>query len=221
MMKLIHKDKIRADNYITILMLFSYATFLLFFRLESLMLLVFYPLVALFFHGIIKIIKGYDRRNMGNNRNLNKILHGVLSIIFSLLMLGYFIRHPNVTLQVIINLIAFPLIIVGFASIIKGSLIKIYSIRYCIINIIIGIITIIISILAFLSPIINPQNFFLIHTISLSITLFVNILGRAALYLSEYGLSLTHIRNFRLFFYIISDYFIFVNHEGNLILEKM
>ena len=58
MMKLIHKDKIRVDNYITVFLLLLYVVFLLFFRLESMMLLLFYPLVALFFHGILKITKG-------------------------------------------------------------------------------------------------------------------------------------------------------------------
>ncbi|MFW9942924.1 MAG: DUF308 domain-containing protein [Candidatus Thorarchaeota archaeon] len=221
MMRLIHKDKIRVDNYITVFIIFSFAGFLLFYRLESLMLLLVYPLVALFFYGIIKIIKAFDKKNRGNDRNINKVLLGVLSIIFSLFMLYYLLKHPNFTLQKIINLTAFPLTIVGFAAIFKGTLFKIYSIKCCIINIIIGFMTLIACMLALFSPVSNLQKFFLIHTISLSITILVNILGRAALYLSEYGLSLLHIKNFKLFFYIISDYFVFVNHEGNLILEKM
>ncbi|MFX1343582.1 MAG: hypothetical protein ACFFBC_01870 [Promethearchaeota archaeon] len=221
MMRLIHKDKIRVDNYITVFIIFSFVGFLLFYRLESLMLLLVYPLVALFFYGIIKIIKAFDKKNRGNDRDINKILLGVLSILFSLLMLYYLLKHPNFTLQKIINLTAFPLTIVGFAAIFKGTLFKIYSIKCCIINIIIGFMTIIACMLALFSPVSNLQEFFLIHTISLSITILVNILGRAALYLSEYGLSILHIKNFKLFFYIISDYFVFVNHEGNLILEKM
>ncbi len=221
MINLIHKDKIRADNYITVVLIVFYIGFNLFFKLEALMSILVYPLVALFFYGIIKIIDGNNKRNWGNDRNLNRILFGVLSIIFSALIILYILRHPTVTVQTIINLAAFPLMIVGIAGIIKGSIIKIYSIKYCIINIIIGIMTIVVCILAFLSSAIIPQDFILIHTISLSITLFVNILGRAALYLSEFGLSLLHIRNFIIFFYIISDYFISVNHEGNIILEKM
>jgi len=221
MIDLIHKDKIRADNYISVVIIVSLLYFVLFFRLEALMLVLVYPLVALFFYGIIKIINGSNKRNRGNDRNLNRILFGVLSIIFAVLILMYILRQPNVTVQTIINLTAFPLMIVGIAGIVKGSVIKIYSIKYCIVNIIIGIMTIVVCILAFLSPVIIPQDFILIHTISLSITLLVNILGRAALYLSEFGLSLLYIRNFILFFYIISDYFIFVNHEGNIILDKI
>lgn len=221
MIELIHKDKIRADNYITVVLILFYIGFNLFFKLEALMSLLVYPLVALFFYGIIKIINGGNKRNWGNDRNLNRILFGVLSILFSVLILMYILRHPTVTVQTIINLMAFPLLIVGIAGIIKGSIIKSYSIKYCIINIIIGIMTIVVCMLAFLSPAIIPQDFILIHTISLSITLFVNILGRAALYLSEFGLSLLHIKNFIIFFYIISDYFISVDHEGNIILEKM
>lgn len=221
MINLIHKDKIRADNYITVVLILFYIGFNLFFKLEALMSILVYPLVALFFYGIIKIIDGNNKRNWGNNRNLNRILFGVLSIIFSVLILIYILRHPTVTVQTIINLTAFPLMIVGIAGIIKRFIIKIYSIKYCIINIIIGIMTIVVCMLAFLSPAIIPQDFILIHTISLSIILFANILGRAALYLSKFGLSLLHIRNFIIFFYIISDYFISVNHEGNIVLDKI
>jgi len=221
MMDLIHKDKIRADNHISVVIIVSLLCYVLFFRLEALMSVLVYPLVALFFYGIMKIINGSNKRNRGNDSNLNRILFGILSIIFAVLILMFILRQPNVTVQTIINLTAFPLMIVGMAGIIKGSVIKIYSIKYCIINIIIGIMTIVVSILAFLSPVIIPQDFILIHAISLSIALLVNILGRAALYLSEFGLSLLHIRNFILFFYIISDYFIFVNHEGNIVLEKI
>ncbi len=221
MIELIHKDKIRADNYISVLLILSYCGFLLFFRLEWLLSMLVYPLVALFFYGIIKIINGNNKRNRGNVGNLNRILLGVVSIIFSTLMLNFILRQPNVTLQTIINLTAFPLMIVGIAGIIKGSIIKNYSLKYCNINIVIGIMTIVVCILAFLSPAIIPQDFILIHTITLSITLLVNILGRAALYLSEYGLSLLHIRNFILFFYITSDYLNFIDPEGNAILEKI
>ena len=221
MIDLIHKDKIRADNHISVVIIVSLLCYVLFFRLEALMSVLVYPLVALFFYGIMKIINGSNKRNRGNDSNLNRILFGILSIIFAVLILMFILRQPNVTVQTIINLTAFPLMIVGMAGIIKGSVIKIYSIKYCIINIIIGIMTIVVSILAFLSPVIIPQDFILIHAISLSIALLVNILGRAALYLSEFGLSLLHIRNFILFFYIISDYFIFVNHEGNIVLDKI
>ncbi len=49
----------------------------------------------------------------------------------------------------------------------------------------------------------------------------IYFIGRAALYLSEFGLSLLDKNNYKLFFYIISDYLIYVNEEGNIVLTKL
>jgi hypothetical protein len=107
--------------------------------------------------------------------------------------------------------------IAGFAGIIKGLIINLYSVKYRMINIIVGFFTVIISFLTY-STIVNN---FLFNVILLCLTLLLNIFCRAALYLSEFGLSLMQIKNFKLLFYIISDYLIFVDNDGNLILSKL
>ncbi|MBY8984388.1 MAG: hypothetical protein KGD65_04920 [Candidatus Lokiarchaeota archaeon] len=219
MIELIHKDKIRADDYISGFLILSYILFALFFRLELIMSLIVYPFISLFFYGIAKIINGINKRNRGNNRNPNRVLFGIISITFSIAFLNFFMAQPNVTFQNIINLAAYPVLIVGFASIIKGKFINAYSRKYRDINIGIGMISMIVCLLALFSSRILPSDFNILHAYSLSITLVVNILSRAALYLSEYNLSL--LRNFKLFFYIISDYFIYINNEGNIVLSKL
>jgi hypothetical protein len=221
MIELIPKEKIRADNYITGFLVLFFLAFALFFRLEWIMSVIVYPFVALFFYGVLKIINGTQKRNRGNDQNLNRILLGIISILTSLSFLYYLISQPNVTSQNIVNLIAFPILIVGIAGIIKGIMIISYSIKQRSINIIIGSVTIIVCFVAFTSPITIFQDINWIYILMLSSVLMINILGRAALYLSEFGLSLAHIRNFKLFLYIISDYLIFVDHEGNAILEKI
>lgn len=218
---LIHKNKIRADNYITGFILIFFLVFAVFFRLEWIMSVIVYPFVALFFFGLIKIINGANKRNRGDEKKLNRILLGSLSIIFSVLFLYFILNQPDVRPQNIIVLIAYPMLIVGIAGIVKGSLINIYSLKYRIINIIIGITTIIICFIAFTFPFLTPSYLNWIHFVTLSIALLFNVLGRAALYLSEFGLSLTHFRNFILFLYIISDYLVFVDNDGNVILEKI
>ena len=127
--------------------------------------------------------------------------------------------QPNITFQNLINLAAYPVLIVGFASVIKGKFINTYSKKYRDINIGIGMVSMLICLLALFSSRIFPSEFNIFHVYSLSITLVVNILSRAALYLSEYNLSLR--RNFKLFFYIISDYFIYINNDGNIVLSKL
>ena len=218
MIELIHKDKIRADDYISGFLLISYILFALFFRLEAIMSLLVYPFIALFFYGIAKIINGTNKRNRGNRKNLNRVLFGIISITFSVVSLNFFMSQPNVTFQNVINLAAYPVLIVGFASVIKGKFINAYSRKYRDINIGIGVISMVICVLTLFSSRISPSEFNIFHVFSLSITLVVNIVSRAALYLSEYNLSL--LRNFKLFFYIISDYFIYINNDGNIVLSK-
>ncbi|MHA2039439.1 MAG: hypothetical protein ACW98X_23690 [Promethearchaeota archaeon] len=213
MITLLNKEKIRADDYITGFLILSYLIFALFFRLETIMSIIIYPLVALFFYGIIKII--------GKDKSLNKVLIGIISIFFSMALLGFLIDQPNVSIQNVITLAAFPIIIVGIAGIVKGVIITIYSDKYRVINIIIGAITILVGILVLISSGILPSVFILFHIMTLSIAILINVVSRAALYLSEFGLKIFPISNFRVFFYIISDYLIYVNNEGNIVLGKI
>ena len=221
MINIINKKKLRADRYIFGFLAITYVAFALFFRLEALLVLIVYPFVALFFYGILNIIKGVDKRNRGDCNNLNRVLIGIISIFFSLAFLYYIVSQPNISFQTIINISALPILIVGFASIVKGRYITIYSTKWRILNIGIGVITVGFSMLALVSSYSIHQDLILFNIISLYIILLVNIVSRAALYLSEYGLSLMYLKNLKIFFYIISDYFIFVNHEGNIVLEKM
>ncbi len=221
MMLFLHKDKIRADSYITGFYVLGYVLFFVFFRLEVIMSLIVYPFIALFFYGIIKIIDGTNKRNRGNMKNLNRVLFGLSLIAFSIVFLNFFLRLPNVSFQNTIHLAAYPILIVGVSSIIKGSLIEVYSIKFRYINILIGGVSIVICMLAFLSSRIFPPILNIFHVFSLTIILIVNIVSRAALYLSEYNLSVLNFRNFKLFFYIISDYFIYINKDGNIVLNKL
>jgi len=221
MINITHKKKLRADEYISGFLIITYFAFALFFRVEALLVLIVYPFVALFFYGIIKIMTGFSKRNRGDGNNLNRVLLGIISIFFSLAFLYFIVSQPNISFQTIINISALPILIVGFAGIVKGRFISIYSTKWRILNIGIGVISVGFSMLALVSSYSIYQDLILFNIISLSIILLVNIVSRAALYLSEYGLSLIHLKNFKIFFYIISDYFIFVNHEGNIILEKM
>jgi hypothetical protein len=221
MIELIHKDKIRADDYISGFLVITYILFALFFRLELIMSLLVYPFISLFFYGIAKILNGTNKRNRGNRKNLNRVLFGIISIASSIAFLNFFLTQPNVSFQNLINLAAYPVLIVGFASVIKGKFIDAYSRKHRDINIAVGIITIVICMLALLSSRIFPPDFSIFHVFSLPITLVVNIVSRAALYLSEYNLSVLNLRNFKIFFYIISDYFIYINKDGNIVLNKL
>jgi len=218
---LVNKDKIRSDSYILGILVIFYLIFILIFEIEAIFSMIAYPLVALAIQGFLKIISSVNKRKRERGNKVNQILSGIIYIFFSLWFLGYLISLPNITSKTLINLIAFPMVIVGIAGIIKSIIIKIYSLKYRIINSIIGSITIGISMMAFTSPVILSKSVFLLQIIAFSILLIFNVLGRAALYLSEFGLSLVSFRNLKVFFYIISDYLLQVDSNGNLILDKI
>ena len=216
-LRLIYKYKIRSDNYVSILMVMGFVIYFLFFTLEAILSLIVYPLTSLFVSGVLRIIDGLNKKKNEGYIKINQILIGTIYILFSVSFLIFILSFPGVTFHLILALIAFPMIFFGFAGIIKGLIVDIYSSTQRVINIIIGFITLIICYTAFTSN----ENNFLFNVISLFIIIILNVLCRAALYLSEYGLSLRHLRNFKLFLYIISDYIISVDRNGNIILDKI
>jgi hypothetical protein len=221
MFDFIDRKKVRADDYVTYFLVIAYLLLILFYKLEWIMSIIVYPFTALFFYGIITFLKGIKKRNRGESRNAVRVIFGLGATLFSVVFLLFLLTREGISRQNIINLIAFPIMAVGFAGIVKGKLVDKYMIIYRIINIIVGVITMLACLFIFLSSYLFTRDFFLIYIVSLSIMVLMNFLCRAAMYLSEYGLSLIHFSNFKLFFYIISDYLIFVNQDGNLILDKI
>jgi uncharacterized membrane protein HdeD (DUF308 family) len=213
---IIDKNKIRADDYITILMVVSYALFALFFRREAFLSIIVYPFAALTVFGVLKIINALNKRNNEGSRRTNKILFGIIAIIFSILFLNLILFQPNMTSQILIALISFPLLVVGYAGIIKGLIVDKYSVKHRIVSIFIGTVTVVLCMLSLFNLFFD----FLYNIIALVIILFLNILSRAALYLSEYGLKLIHLKNFKLFLYIVSDYIVHIDRNGDIVLEK-
>ena len=216
-LELINRKKIRADNYITIFMVLIYLLFDLFSLLYAIISVVVYPLVALVTDGVIKIINGFNKVKHDNSIKLNRILLGIIYVIFGISFLNFLLIQPNITPNIIFTLIAFPMMIVGIAGITKGISIDLYSEKYRVVNILVGVFTLIIIFLAFASP----EENYVIYSITLIAFLIFNILSRAALYISEFGLSLVHIKNFKLFFYIISDHLINIDANDDLVLSKM
>ncbi|MFX1501816.1 MAG: hypothetical protein ACFFDH_12705 [Promethearchaeota archaeon] len=214
--ELINKKKVRADDYVSIFIVISFAFFFMFFHLEALLAIAIYPFVALTVQGVLKIITGVRRKIEYNQGSINKILLGIIYITISLLWFNFILIQSYLPLQIIISIAAFPIMIAGFAGIVKGLIIDSYSMKYRVMNIFVGLTTLIICLLAFSYTIKN----FLFNVILLCFTLLFNIVSRAALYLSEYGLSLIHFNNFLLFLYIISDYLVYIDRDGNIILSK-
>lgn len=194
------KQKIRADNVITIILFATFLILALFLKLIALMSIIVYPLVSLFFFGIYKIIKGVFKKLREKALNVLHIIFGIAFTIFSFYMLDLIFSYPNVGIPQLVYLLAFPTLLIGIAGIIKGIIIKEYFFRYRLMNIITGSTTVILTIMAFASA----EKLFLFYIISLPTCLLFNAISRAIMYLSEYNLPL-RLKNIKYFFYILSE----------------
>lgn len=185
---ILDKGKVRADDFIIISVIVTFIIQLLFFKLIALMSVIVFPMFTLFLYGIYKLFISFLKK--GKER-VKSILMGIFSIPFGLFILIIIFSQPIVSKGYIIYFIAIPIMIIGFAGIIKGYLIKVYSNLYRIINIIVGVITLIEATYAY----ITANTLFLYHILLLCLMFLINGIARIALYLSEYRISIIHLRN--------------------------
>ncbi|MFX0175407.1 MAG: hypothetical protein ACFE85_04150 [Candidatus Hodarchaeota archaeon] len=196
-----NRVKIIVDDIMSILLIALLVILVLFFRLIALMALIVYPIFSLLIYGIIKLIDGLFKLDLDYIRKIFFSIIGIISILFSLFIINLLFYQSTVPSSYLIYFIAIPVTFIGIAAIMKGTLIKNYSFNSRITNIIVGIITLGFSSLAFM----YAEEYFIFNMISLFATLFLNVIFRSALYLSEYKLSLRNFRNIKVFFNIINN----------------
>ncbi|MFX1457896.1 MAG: DUF308 domain-containing protein [Promethearchaeota archaeon] len=195
------RQKRQADGINLVILLIGVLIIPLFLKLTFIMSIIMYPMCSLLIYGILKIRKGFTKNLNNVPLKVLNILFGIGCILFGLFLIIFIFSFPNTSLNQIIYLLAFPAIITGLSGIVKGIIIKEYPYKYRAMNIYVGIITLIITIIAFSLT----ESGFIFHIFSLPITILLNIISRAAMYLSQYKLLL-RFRNIRYFFYIINDY---------------
>jgi hypothetical protein len=179
--------------------------------LITIMSIVIYPALSILIYGVMKIRYGFILKDSNTSSKIFTIFVGIGAILFTLFILWLFFSEPTIGFEIIVYLMAYPIILIGISGIVKGLVIKGYLLKIRIVNIIIGTITLIIAI----SSYIFSTRFYIIFLISLLISLLLNSLARSAMYLSEYDLSIKNLKNFRYIIYIMSDYPKFI------ILQKM
>lgn len=185
---ILNKGKVKADDFIIISIIVTFIVQLLFFKLIALMSVVVFPMFSLFLYGIYKLFISFLKKG---KEKVKSILMGIFSIPFGLLILIIIFSQPHISRGYIIYFVAVPIMIIGFAGIIKGFLIDVYSPFYRIINIMVGITTLIEATFAY----ITAETLFLYHILLLCLMLLINGIARIALYLSEYRISILHLRN--------------------------
>ena len=198
---IVNKEKLRCDNIVSIALLGGIVVLFVFFRLIIFVSLMVFPIFALFLNGIFYAYKGLVKKDKILTARVLRVILGISYIAFSTFILLLIFSYPHITLGYFIYFISIPTFLIGFAAIIKGFIVRVYSPLYRKLNILIGFLTCGIPILASY----YAESFFILALISLILLLSLNGILRSGLYLSEYGLSIRNLKNIRLVFYIMDN----------------
>ncbi len=198
---LVNKEKLRCDNIISIVLIGFILVLFVFFRLIVFVSLMVFPIFALFLNGIYYIYKGLVKKDKTLAIKILRVILGIVYITFSTFILSIIFSYPHITSSYVIYFISIPAFLIGFAAILKGYIVEVYSSLYRKLNIFIGFLTCSITFLALFFS----ESFFIISLISLISLLSLNGILRSGLYLSEYGLSIRNLKNIRLVFYLMDN----------------
>jgi hypothetical protein len=199
---IMYRQKVLADDVNSIILMLSFFVLVFFSSLVALMSIVVYPLFALLIYGIIKIKKGIVDKEFDIGMKILTLIWGICSLLFGLFMFYIILTQPTVGYGIIIHLIAFPILLIGIAGIVKGYIIKEYKYNLRVMNIVVGVSTIIFVGFAF----VLAELAFLFFFYSLIGVLFLNMIIRSAMYLSDFGLSIKNLRNLKYVIRIINDH---------------
>ena len=202
-----NKRKLIVNNIVGVALISVIFAQLMFFRLIAILSIVVYPMSVALPYGIYRVYKTINDRETALRAKIITVSFRIAYIIFSMLFLNMIFSYPHITLSYIIYFLAIPTLLIGLAGFLKGSMIGVYSPFFRFLNALVGLFTIF---YAFIAIVLADFNFTL-HFIVLLGTLSVNGILRAALYLSEYGLSLNEMKSFKIVFYIM-DYMEYGTH---------
>lgn len=198
---LMNKQKLMVENIVSVAIIIVIFTLLLFFRLIAIMSIVVYPMVVLLPYGIYKSYKTIFNRELKISGKVLQFIFQMSYAIFSMLFLNMLFSYPHITASYIIYFLSIPILLIGFAGFLKGLIVEVYSPSLRGFNMVIGIITVIETIIAIIFADVN----FVFHFFTLLVVLSLNGILRAALYLSEYALSLKKKRNIKIVFTIMNN----------------
>ena len=197
----VNNEKIKCDKIIIISLIIG-IVFLLISSPRLLILSFFvYPFSSLFLVGLYNVYRSFFTEIKTQTKIL-RFIQAIIYLALSTFMLVILFSFSNITLNYIIYLLAIPIFFIGFAAIIKGLLVGVYSSTYRAFNIFIGVVTIIINVLTLYIA----DFFFSLSLISLISLLLLNAISRSCLYLSEFGLSILNLKNLKYVIYAM-------NHE--------
>lgn len=196
-----NKRKLMVNNIVGVALIIVIFAQLLFFRLIAIMSIVVYPMASLLPYGVYRVSRTIIDPEVSLRGKIIKIAFQIGYTIFSLLFLNMLFSYPHITLSYVIYFLSIPTLLIGLAGFLKGLMIDVYSQRFRFLNILIGMFTVFYTFVAIIFADFN----FVVHLVILLVVLSLNGILRAALYLSEYGLSLNKMKSFRIVFYIMES----------------
>ena len=194
-----NKRKLLVNNIVGGTIIFVIFVQLMFFRLIAILSIVVYPMSVALPYGIYRIYKTIIDSERTLAAKVIIVIFRMAYIIFSMLFLYMIFSYPHISLSYIIYFLSIPTLLIGLAGFLKGLIIGVYSPIFRFLNTLVGLFTIFYASIAIVYADFN----FTLHFIVVLGTLSVNGILRAALYLSEYGLSLNEIKSFKIVFYIM------------------
>lgn len=199
--ELVNKRKLRCDNIISVVLIIGIIFLFVYFRVFLIMSLLIYPLSSLFIYGLYYFYRLFTKKDRAIIMKVLKTILGIFYMLFSAFMFWLIFSYPQVTLSYVVFFISIPVLLIGLAAILKGSIVRVYSPFYRKLNVLIGFVTLIITFLA----IYFVEISFVLSLASLLILLALNGILRSGLYLSEFGLSLRNFNNIKYVFFIMDN----------------
>lgn len=198
---LMNKQKVLVDDIISVILIIILLSLVLFIQLLAIMSIGVYSFFCLIGYGLYRSYKSIMNRRLKFIFRVLNLSFGIACIIIPSYILNYMFTRANIPASFIMFFLGMPTFLIGLAGLLKGLIVNVYSPLFRFLNVIIGANTIFFTVIA----IIFSETGYIFHLFTLLTTLTLNGILRAALYLSEYGLSLKSFRNLKLVLFIMNS----------------
>ena len=140
-LQIFNKRKTLVDNIIVASLIVTIFVWVFSSPLLIIMSALVYPMSCLFIYGLLKISRVFRVKELTDLKKGLLLILGVVSILFSSFMLILVFSTPPIPLRFIIYFLSLPLFLIGFAGLLKGLIVTVYSPLQRKINVAIGIFT--------------------------------------------------------------------------------
>ena len=198
---IINKQKKLVDDIVSVVLVILLVFIAFAVTLLAIMSIGVYCFFVLIMYSIYRSYKGIFDRKLKTISRVLSLSFGITFIIIPSYILSYMFSRSNIPASYFVYLLCIPLFLIGLAGLLKGLIVDVYSTRFRRLNVLIGAITLLFIVFA----IIFAETGVIFHLFTLLIIFTLNGILRAALYLSEYGLSLKSFRDLKLVWFLMDS----------------